>query len=103
MSDIWTPPMANTSNPRTRPFAALNRELRRIGFDCKYRHDAAERVVEVLFTPMTDKMRAAVRGASGSAGATGLKTFVHYEPGTPLADVVAECIKKGLEELKAAL
>lgn len=108
---MWLPPgtaqpkrTTAISRPGTfNPFQALQRKLNEMGFACKYRHDEKERVIEVLFEPLNDKTRQAVKVASQSSQATGLKTMVNYGVLDDPVQAVCACIEKGLEELRQAL
>lgn len=107
---MWLPPTAKAkTTPRAarpgtfNPFQALQKKLNSMGFNCKYRHDEKERVIEVLFEPLNDKTRQAVKVAAQSSQATGLKTLVTYGVLDDPVQAMCACIEKGLEELRQAL
>jgi CO/xanthine dehydrogenase FAD-binding subunit len=107
---MWLPPgvdradtakqMMKGSASVRRPFEKLAASIRQMGFECKWRVDRNEMVVEVEFKPMTPQMVQAVKVYSGSSQATALRVAQAFGVLDDERQVVLHCIEKGVEELR---
>ena len=107
---LWVPPDAAAAATAdklkkhqakvVRPFAQLQQEIRRMGFEAKLHHDPKERIVEIKFVPTTDKTKQAVKVAAGSSQANGLMVHAAYAVLDDWMQAALNCIEKGIEELK---
>jgi len=107
---LWLPPgvdradtakaMMKGSAAVRRPFEKLADSIRKMGFECQWRVDRKELVVEVQFVPTNDKTRQAVKIHAGSSQATALRVAQAYGVLDDERQVVLHCIEKGIEEIR---
>ena len=107
---LWLPPNADRADTAKnlskgsasvrRPFEKLANSIRQMGFECGWRVDRKEMVVEVEFRPITPKMQQAVKVYSQSSQATALRVAQQFGVLDDERQVVMSCIEKGIEEIK---
>lgn len=98
---VWLPPTFEAQSTAGRYWSELGKRIQALGFQCAVRLDEAERVVEVKFSPITDRTCQVVREQSDGGDAM-IVAATYRESDVP-GDCVIECVRKGLEELREIL
>ena len=107
---LWLPPGVDRADTAKqlqmggasvrKPMQQLAAAIRKIGFECAWRVDRDEQVVEVQFTPQTPQMVQAVKVHAQSSQATSLRVAMQIGVLDDERQVILACIEKGLEELR---